>query len=627
MDFFEQQDQARKKTGLLVLYFVLAVLGTLVAVYAAVLLIYFKINQVEAVSSWWHPQVFAGVVGGTLFIIFLGWSFKIYELAQGGAAIATMLGGRPLSSTTTNPDEKKLLNIVEEMALASGIPVPPVYLLDQETGINAFAAGYTPSSAVIGVTRGSIQQLTRDELQGVIGHEFSHILNGDMRLNIRLISLAAGILALATVGYWIVRVTAQGRVSNDSGKNKNPAGALVLLGLALLIIGYIGVFFANLIKAAISREREFLADASAVQFTRNPDGLSGALAKIAGWKSGSQLQVARATETSHMFFSNGLTSSWLNFFATHPPLTERIIRLEGHLPENFVTTETAATTDPETGLVSNLASTQLIATVGRPQAEHLAYAADLQLQLPQAIINATHETFSACALIYALLLNGEEAPRTEQLSYLEANTDSGLAVETQKLAQLLHDLPPEHKLPLLDLSIPALRELSPDQYDHFVATLQTLIEADQQIDLFEWTLQKVLLRHLSSHFTPERPTPPQYRTLTPLLPDLQCLLSALAHVGSGEPSAVAQAYQAGWQALASSQTDLPLLPAEHTDLSRLDTALNRLMLATSALKKNVLFACACTVQADQQVTLSEMEILRAIADTLDCPIPPILAPV
>ena len=324
MDFFENQDKARRHTKRLIAYFLMAVALIVVAVYLVCALIFFRGRVAGGdFGALWDPQVFLAAATGTIAVICFGSLYKINELREGGGAVARMLGGRLMSPATTDPDEKKLRNVIEEMSLASGVPVPEIYVLDEEEAINAFAAGHSTSDAAVTVTRGAMELLNRDELQGVIGHEFSHILNGDMRLNLRLIGLINGILCLAIIGRILVQ-SGSSR-SSRSDKKGNP---LPLLGIALLIIGGIGVFFGKLIKSAVSRQREFLADASAVQFTRNPLGLAGALKKIGGLSGGSKLDAPAAEEASHLFFANGLRESWFNIFATHPPLEERIRLLD-----------------------------------------------------------------------------------------------------------------------------------------------------------------------------------------------------------------------------------------------------------------------------------------------------------
>ncbi|MFA7172035.1 MAG: M48 family metallopeptidase [Kiritimatiellia bacterium] len=317
MDFFEHQDKARKNTKVLVIYFVIAVLCVIATVYLACLLIFYgaHIKQQPGVAQpelvLWDPTLFLYVVLGTLGVVIIGSLYKTAALARGGSAVAESLGGRLVDPNTAHPAERQLRNVVEEMAIAAGLPVPKIYVLDHEKGINAFAAGHTPGDAAIGVTSGCMTLLNRDELQGVIGHEFSHILNGDMRLNLRIMGVIFGILCLAVIGRILIY--------SRGGRNRNP---LMLLGLALIIIGAIGVFFGRLIQAALSRQREFLGDASAVQFTRNPAGLSGALQKIGG--TGSKIKSVHAGEASHMFFVNGLSKPFLGAMSTHPPLKERI---------------------------------------------------------------------------------------------------------------------------------------------------------------------------------------------------------------------------------------------------------------------------------------------------------------
>ena len=339
MNFFEHQEAARKKTSLLVFYFVLAVAAIVAAVYLAVLAAFLFAEKDRPggldVSLLWQPELFLLVAVATLALVGGGSVYRIAALSGGGHTVAELLDGRPIDPNTTDPDERRVLNVVEEMAIASGTPVPPVYLLEDEEGINAFAAGYTPSDAVIGVTRGCVQSLTRDELQGVIAHEFSHILNGDMRLNIRLMGVLYGILMISITGWFLFRITGGGSSRRDDGDKKEGNNPLPLLGLALYVIGYVGVFFARLIKAAVSRQREYLADASAVQFTRNPPGIAGALKKIGASADGSRVRDAEAEEVSHMFFGEALGLAASNLMATHPPLADRIRRIDPSFDGDF----------------------------------------------------------------------------------------------------------------------------------------------------------------------------------------------------------------------------------------------------------------------------------------------------
>src|SRR5688572_15653382 len=312
MDFFQRQDNARRRTRWLIAYFMAAIGALACTFYLVSLPPYFHGNP-EKEGSFWHPELFQWVVSVTVVFIALGSLIKIAKLRKGGKAIALAMGGRALTEPATDPDERELQNIVEEMSIASGVPTPMVYVLDREPGINAFAAGFRPEDAVIGVTKGAMQFLTRDELQGVIAHEFSHILNGDMRLNLRLVGWLHGILWIALIGRGLLEASRRCIPSNAGENDLKKAGLGLFffgsfIGVIIYGLGSAGVFFGHLIKSAVARQREFLADAAAVQFTRNPAGLANALKKIGG--VGSQIRSGMAEEASHMFFGNGLRNSW-----------------------------------------------------------------------------------------------------------------------------------------------------------------------------------------------------------------------------------------------------------------------------------------------------------------------------
>lgn len=646
MDFFQHQDDARRRTGWLVVLFILAVIVIIALVYAVVVAFVAWTaarsgpghpGQASPLGTLlWDPRLLAGVCIGVVALVGGASAYKIARLAGGGEVVASSLGGRPLSTDTTDPDGRKLLNVVEEMAIASGTPVPPVYLLENEAGINAFAAGYTPGQAVIGVTRGAIQQLSRDELQGVIAHEFSHIFSGDMRLNIRLIGVIYGILVIGLIGYVVLRAAGYGALAGRRSSRNNNTLPLLALGLALIVIGYAGTFFGRLIKAAVSRQREFLADASAVQFTRYPAGLAGALKQIGGYGAGSRLATPHVEQASHMLFGQGLSLSSL--MATHPPLPERIRRIEpgwdGELPQVQV-----AAADPgaepgrapmdgrTAGLAPSMAQRisqarrSAVEHVGDPTAEHLDYAAQLLASLPAPLRDAAREPYGSRAVVFALLLDSDPAIRGGQMQRLRSEADRHVYDLAARWSAQVAQLPPQTRLPLLDLAIPALRQLSPDQYRQFEANVNELIRADEQVNLFEWTLRRVLLRHLAPHFT--RVTPPRirYHKLRPLADPLATLLSTLAHVGHADPAAGQRAFEAG---LRQTGMELTLKPKQACGLHELDAALDAFAAGSPGIKKRVLRACAVCIEADAAVAPREAELLRAIADSLDCPMPPLL---
>lgn len=636
MDFFEHQEQARRNTSLLVFYYVLAVVLIILAVYAAFSIIFIGMHakggrQVD-LARLWNPDLFLWVVGITLAVVVSGTLFKIAQLAGGGKAVADMLGGRPINRNTTDPDERKALNVVEEMAVASGIPVPPVFLLEGESGINAFAAGFNPGDAVIGVTRGCLRELSRDQLQGVVAHEFSHILNGDMRLNIRLMGVLNGILVIALIGYGILRTGAGTRVRSRSRDNRGGA-AILILGILLMIIGYVGVFFGKLIKSAVSRQREFLADASAVQFTRNPAGIAGALNRIAGYSAGSRLHTSKAQETSHFFFSNGVAKSLVGLMATHPPLKERIRRIDSSFLDGSVggartSAMTAGAKSSPTGVpaavVSGFAADadEVVARIGAPRTEHLAYASKLIGDLPEMMAEAAREPFGARAVVYSLLLDREEGARGIQVKRLSEHADPAVYDETIKLASTALSIRAELRLPLVDLAVSSLKELSEAQYQAFKTNVTALVGADSRIDLFEYVIQRMILRYLEQVFHGARPPSVKYHSVDSVGPACGRLLSCLAHWGTGNTDSARSAFAGAVARLKAGEMSMNAI--DSCGLDTVDRALDVLNRASAPVKRRIVEACTVCVGADGRVTVEEAELLRAIADSLDCPIPPFL---
>ena len=658
MDFFERQEKARSNTTRLVIYFLLGVGLMLAAVYL-VFAFSFRFDQFDkrGLQGLWNAQLFMWVSLGTLAVIGGGSLFKTLELAQGGSAVASSLGGEPIDPHTRDPDFRKLLNVVEEMAIAAGVPKPEVYLMPEEKGINAFAAGTRPDNAVIGVTEGCVRHLSRDELQGVIAHEFSHILNGDMRLNLRLMGLIFGILCIMILGRVLLEVFLRGGSgrSRGSGKKDNTV-PLILIAITLLVIGWLGSLFGRLIQAAVSRQREYLADASAVQFTRNPAGLAGALKKIGGYAYGSKLVSPQAAAASHMYFSNGLGESWLGLTATHPPLEDRIRLLDPSWDGKFETVLTEQAHERQAYLeqlkapsprVPPLVPTpQLQALLGlqaaaglatrplttadalrkfaAPTSQHLEYAANFKAGLPPSILVACEEPLGASALVFGLLLDSNPAERARQLAGSREFIDPAAFNELVRLDADLAGIDPSFKLPLALLALPALRRMTSAQFSRFEKTVSDLVQADQQIDLFEFALQKTVLRHLAPRFQPEKKSNTQYYALGRLLPECGTLLSALAHVGHTGPGDIQNAFRAGAGCFPEGDR-LALSPLAQCGLAEIDVALDKLNQASLPLKKIVLFACAHVVASDGAIQWREAELLRAIADALDCPVPPFIA--
>lgn len=594
MDFFASQDRARRRTKWLLVYFALAVVGIIATLHVLAALAFG-----ESLADW---RMLGMISCGVIVVVALGSIFRILELSRGGSVVAEMLGGRAIDPHTTDPAELRLRNVVEEMSLASGVPVPEIYVLDQERGINAFAAGNTIGDAVVAVTRGALEQLTRDELQGVVAHEFSHILNGDMRLNLRLVGVLTGILLLAILGRLVFQMGGVTRVpSNRNGGNGNSQIPIYLIGLALFVVGSIGVFFAKLIKAAVSRQREFLADASAVQFTRNPDGIAGALWKIG--QAGSRLDSPRADEASHMFFGNGLGDPFMGMFATHPPIGERIKAI-------------APGFDPKRPRPLEM---PVVEPVTKVDGRGLAAASAILAGLPAFAATAAHETAGAVPLIYGLLLSGDERVRARQLEALRLSDAQRAILEKEASRRSgIGDA-----LALVDLCLPALRRLSHPQYLEFRENVRRLIAADDRVDLFEFVLHKALVRHVDHAFTSSRGPTVRYRSVVPLLPDIAIILSALStHAGETEAERDAS-FAAGVSALLLKPGTFPMERTDGLDFPKLEAALDHAAEADPETKRKIFNACLNAVRHDGTILAAEAALLRVVADVFDCPLPPI----
>jgi Zn-dependent protease with chaperone function len=642
-DFFEQQDSARGRTVQLVVYFVLGILVLIALVYG-LLLVFGQYGAGQPVS-WWQPELLLVVAAGVGILVGGASALKVNQLASGGRAVALMMDAVEIPGTTTDPRQKRLLHVVEEMAIAAGVPVPPVYVLN-EPGINAFAAGYLPGDAVVAVSQGCLEYLTRDELQGVVAHEFSHILNGDMRLNIRLIGLISGIMVLSIMGR--IMMFSGGRRSSRSGGGDSRGGNM-MLALGLFALGLVGAFFGRLIQAAVSRQREYLADASAVQFTRNPDGIGGALKKIGGLKEGSRITNPRAAEVGHMFIANAFAGGgFFGLLATHPPLIARIRALDpqfdGQFPE--VRPVDVDREEPEGSRPGGVPPTTggprlpglpqvplpvlgfadaTAARVGHIDPEEVSHARALYASIPDPIRVAAQEPFSARALIYALLLDPRAELRNLQLARVKAGATPPDFAETVRLAAPVQALEDRLRLPLLDLAMPALRQMSPRQHETFRGQVEALVNADQRLSLFEYTLRCVLHRHLDAQFLPRRPMGPMQSSAQELASPIAKVLSLLAWEGQPEPELAARAFDTGMRSYIGGDHTYRLLPpSEECSLAEFHAALQTLHQSVPAIKRRIVVACAACIGANQQVSVREAELLRAICDTLDCPLPPLV---
>ncbi|MDZ7853628.1 MAG: M48 family metallopeptidase [Halomonas sp.] len=625
MDFFTAQDRARRLTGRLVLLLGLAVAALIMvtSLVVALAVVLFDGGPLtgEPLERALQPQLFTGVATAVILVVGLGSLARHLQLRAGGSVVAEALGGRPLNLETRDADERRLLNVVEEMAIASGMPVPLVYLLE-DPAINAFAAGYELDDVAIGITRGAIEALDRDQLQGVIAHEFSHILHGDMRINLRLVALLHGILMIGLIGRMLLHASGSGRRMR-SRRGRGHA-AVLGLGVGLMVVGYAGTLCGNLIKAAVSRQREFLADASAVQYTRNPEGIGGALKVLAAHRLGSRLLASHAAEFSHLYFGSGVRAL-SGLTATHPPLETRIRRVlprwDGSLPPppeiRSPQPRQAATPSPG-GMQGSSPQTSaglaaaVVASVGRPSAEDITRARRRLGEIDERLLEAAHEPFAARALVYGILMGADPSSREAQRQALEGQALPEVLRELETLDASLAELAPGQRLPLIELALPSLRQLSTAQHARFQACLRRLMALETQASALQWALHRLVIQGVQGERRARRD-----RHLGDLAGPLSLLLSTLARAGQQDEDQARSAVERLSSALGVS-LDFVGKPALASDL---DWAMARLVRLVQAERRPLLVAMSCCVEHDGRIDPEEAELLSAVAWTLGCPLP------
>ena len=628
MNFFERQEAARRTSTRLVVLFALAVLGIVLAVDLVVWM----------VAGRGSGGLMATATLATLAVIGLGSLYRVASLRGGGDPVALQLGGTPVPEDTGDPNLRRLRNVVEEVAIASGVPVPRLYVLEQEAGINAFAAGYTPADAVVAVTRGALDRLNRDELQGVIAHEFSHILNGDMRLNIRLMGVLFGILVLALIGRKVL-------LYGPRGRDNRGAAAIMAAALVALAIGYIGLFFGRMIKAGVSRSRESLADASAVQFTRQTQGLAGALKKIGGLGEGSRLaDRGNAEEVSHMLFGEGLAFSRL--FATHPPLLERIRALEPgfdgaqllQLQQRWaVAPPLGMQEDLQLGLVGpggaelpaagarlDVTPPMVSAQVGEPAADDYRRADAILEHIPQALRSLAARRDAVMPLLLGLLLSDEPRLARDQVLEIGARLGGGAADAAARLrATELAGLHPMLRLPLAALAFPVLRLRPRPELDDFLDTVHAVVHSDGEVSLYEYCLGKLLQVQVLDSLEPGLHARFGRRKLPDVSGEVATLLCVVAQYGSqGDPGQARRAYLAGITRVLPRE-HLPFLERRE-GVRALDAVWAPLEPLDPLARQALVEGIAATIAHDNRVTVAEAELLRTICGVLRCPLPPSL---
>jgi Zn-dependent protease with chaperone function len=624
MNFFEHQQLARRRSAIYMLLFAIGATAVVVVANLIVLGAFYLFDDTASplpftVWAYAHPGIFSWT---TFFVLSLVGGASVYRMASlagGGGRVAAELGGALVNASTHEPAYRVLRNVVEEMALAAGVPVPDVYVLEKEDGINAFAAGFGTSDAAIAVTQGALVRLDRDELQGVIAHEFSHILNGDMRLNTQLMGALYGIMAVGLMGRLILRAL---RAARDARV------ALVALvpGIGLTVLGYVGLLAGRMIQAAVSRSREYLADASAVQFTRNPAGIAGALKKIAVTPFQGILRANTSDEISHMLIADG-RKLFDQFFATHPPLLKRIRAIEPRFDpaeeltriklRPFVIDDIPRASRGAAPAV--LSPAMIVASIGQLSQAQLDTAARREATIPDALLRAAHSRAYAPSLVAALALNRDAGERAHQIARLRERLPETLVPHLEAVVTLVAALAPEQRLPLVGLAFPALRQHTRQDLKALVAAIEEVTRLDGRFDVLDYALVRVLRTHLAEAAVP--PSAPSIFTakLHALRNEVGVLFSIVARAGERDKHIAHRAYEAGTRQLLGSDAP-PYAPPEPW-MARLDRALTRLDRLAPLAKQSLIEALVTTVTHDRQINLGEMELLRAICASLHCPVP------
>ncbi len=630
MNFFSAQDQARRSTRRLVILYILAtaliVAGVALTIGAGIYMAGFNSMGHSLVGFMGsNTPLLAGIALLTVLVILGATIYKTSHLSSGGGRVAQDLGGTLVPPDTTDPLQQRLRNVVEEMAIASGVPVPEIYVLERESGINAFAAGYSPSDAAVAVTRGTLELLDRDELQGVIAHEFSHILNGDMRINIRLMGILFGIMVLGLMGRIILRGS---RYSGSSRNKGNGVAIALVVGLGLTLLGWIGVFFARLIKSGVSRQREYLADASAVQFTRQTRGIANALKKIGGFSQGSRIQAADPEEVSHMLFGSG--AKLAGMFATHPPLDERIRALDPNFKDGDYPTVslrdrhqgTEGTTDQRVAGIAGgatVSATTMIESAGQPTEAHVAFAQSIRSSVPESLYDAAHSSDLSYLLTIALVLDHTGKAVTRQLDFITDQLgDQRRQLVEQYHAQLI-DTPIEYRLPLLEMAFPALRRRPPPQLEYLIDMTARLIDLDGDLALYEYCFYRILVSNLSHVIDPasqgRRPRASK-KTVRDAAVDL---LQIVARYGQEDGQA---AFNAGLDAFGKWRNDYTFDADAKLSARALDGTLNTLAALNGDGRRMLLEAVTRVVAHDDKLTLEEAGLVRVVCASLEIPLPP-----
>ena len=637
--FYEHQDNAYNTTAKLTFVMAVAIIGTIlisggIITYLFAFFMYLdgvEPSRLKTTLIW----VFCFASTSIGVVVAIGTISKMLQLRAGGRVIAEDVGGR-LITEPRDDDERRLLNIVEEISVASGIPTPPVYLLGLCDGINAFAAGHNPREAVVAVTRGAIRNLNRDQLQGVIAHEYAHILNGDMALNMKMVGWLHGVLAITILADRLIEIGCEALFRERRtmfSQNDNGLGGIlpIVIGCGLWPVGLIGTFMALLAKAATSRQREFLADAYAVQFTRHPEGLADAFKRLAGHDAGSRVRSSKAIEASHMFFAEGC-GRLASRLASHPPLVDRVLRLDptwdgtplfagedqiGEFTGAFqgalgLVSGASDMTDngPVAGLEAQLQERvrevpDMLATV--------AFAESVLSSLPDPLVQIIEAPGGTSLVLHGLWLAHakDESIGYDMLPKLQAE-------RLNPLVPFLREMNSAQQVMLLDKAADALGKARGPERRTLREVNQCFIDACETDNLFQWMWNAIVSESLGL----EKDRKPRYGKLSQVEGACEVVLSRVSYA-SGSKAVAGFSFQRGLANLALE--NISLLDEADCDWEKFQMAVDLIAQLAAAPRRQVLVACSSALSSDQDITPDESYIIRGICQRLGYEVPTIFA--
>ncbi len=643
MNFFERQDAARRNSRLLVVLFIVAMAVIVLVIDVAVVAFVFVaalifVHRALEIPGWVHGIAIVGTIATIAWVSIR----KSIELRSGGGqAVAQMMGARRVVPVNATPAERRLLNVVQEMAIAAGTRVPSVYVMDQAGGINSFAAGYDGSFCVIVVTRGVLETLNRDELQAVIGHEFSHIVNGDMALNLRMIGILAGLLFIGAAGEHMLRVALEG---TSEGSQYEEAGGILgilggfIVGILLTVVGYAGLVAGRIIKAMVAREREFLADAGSVQFTRNPEGLAGALDQAR--RKHSFVLHPNVEDVSHLFFAEAVYLEEERALSTHPLVAERIRRLlprfkgddyRNRRPDTVA--ELQRTAYAEARAVAGrralsdqdwkLTPNEAVALAGTVGERDVRVATALLDALPGDARDALRTKGGSRALVVALILSADDKALAQEIEALRAARFDHLAATASALASVGRTLPRTWHLPVLDLALAELRDQDEKERHDLVRALDAVVRADRRITAYRFAY----VSFVRSQLEPRKSAMGGRKALESLAPEVALMLSMVAHAGCAHEGTraedAAKAFAAGAAEMGLAGRITPVA-REGCDLQHVCAALEKLRDLAPLAKARFIKGLFAAITSDGVIRVVEAALMRMIGAVLDCPLPSLL---